>query len=351
MTRIHRRIGLSTVALAAVAWVCGVASPALAGKKQAAAERPAASGANQVQEAGLRFESAKLLGEAERTAGLEEALQITSRAIQRGPDDERAAARFLSGEIRCGMGRYGEAANDFRSAEGALRKTPFADDAAFAATQATEAAGKDAEAAKAWIEWESRYPQSSLMGEARLSEAWNALRRGDTSAAQKTLAALTASRAWYATDSRAVLAQATALYQRGKSAEALAALGPKPTGAAAIYLRALCYRGSGSLLKAAAAFQDVADRYPDSSLRDYALDRLHTAIEGVGDAHCASEYSEDWDLENLLTSVREYFPTKFTAEELRAAATKQQLLDSLSAEAEDHYETRENEIGRLRGRW
>ena len=289
MTRIHRRIGLSTVALAAVAWVCGVASPALAGKKQAAAERPAASGANQVQEAGLRFESAKLLGEAERTAGLEEALQITSRAIQRGPDDERAAARFLSGEIRCGMGRYGEAANDFRSAEGALRKTPFADDAAFAAIQATEAAGKDAEAAKAWIEWESRYPQSSLMGEARLSEAWNALRRGDTSAAQKTLAALTASRAWYATDSRAVLAQATALYQRGKSAEALAALGPKPTGAAAIYLRALCYRGSGSLLKAAAAFQDVADRYPDSSLRDYALLAKADAFLKAKDYRSAAE--------------------------------------------------------------
>ncbi len=288
-TRIHRRIGLSTVALGALALaLAGASSPALAGKKQAAAESQAVPGST-LQEAGLRFESAKLLGEADRAAGLEEALQIATRAIQRGPDDERAAARFLSGEIRYGLGRYGEAAGDLRSAESALRKTLFADDAAFAAIQATEASGKDAEAAKAWIEWEGRYPQSPLMGEARLAEGWNALRRGDTAAAHKTLAALTATRGWYATDPRAVLAQATVLYQRGKSAEALAALGPKPAGAAATYLRALCYRGSGSLLKAAAAFQDVADRYPDSNLSDYALLAKADAFLKAKDYRSAAE--------------------------------------------------------------
>jgi len=296
MTRIYRRIGFSTVAVAATALaLAGASSPAAAGKKQAAAPpqaataNQAATGSTLLQDAGLRFESARLLGEADRAAGLEGALQITARAIQSGPGDERAAARFLSGEIRCGLGRYREAADEFRRAEDAFRKTPFADDAAFAAIQATEAAGNDAQAAKDWIEWEGRYPQSPLMGEARLAESWNALRRGDSNAAQKILAALTASRAWYAADSRVMLAQATALYQRGKPAEALAALGPKPSGAAAIYLRALCYRGSGSLLKAAAAFQDIADRYPDSNLRDYALLAKADAFLKAKDYRSAAE--------------------------------------------------------------
>jgi len=271
MTRIDRRLAL-TLALAGTLLLGVSATPAWAGKNKKKDPPPqaAASGAT-LQEAGLRFESARLLGDADRPAGLEEALQITNRAIQRGSDDEKAAARFLSGEIRCGLGRYGEATDEFRRAEDGFRKTPFADDAAFAAIQAMEAAGRDAEAAKAWTDWEGRYAQSPLMGEARLSEAWNALRRGDAALAQKTLAALTASRTWYATDPRVTLAQATVLYQRGKAAEAAAMLGPKPSGAAATYLRALCFKSSGSLLKAAAGFQDVADRYPDSTLRDHAL--------------------------------------------------------------------------------
>jgi len=269
MIETFQRLRHSLPVLAVTLALGGVAVSATAGKLHAA-ESKSAPGST-LQEAGLKFESARLLSDADRVAGLEEALKITSRAMDRGTEGERAAARFLSGEIRCGLGRFREAEGEFRRAEKGFRRTPFADDAAFAAIQALEAAGNDAEAAKAWVAWEGRHPQSPLMGEARLAEAWNALRRGETTAAQKNLAALTASRAWYGSDPRVALAQATALYQRGKSAEALAALGPKPSGAAAIYLRALCLRGSGSLLKAAASFQDVADRYPDSNLRDYAL--------------------------------------------------------------------------------
>jgi TolA-binding protein len=271
MTRIDRRTRLSLAALAAALLAGGLTAPAWAGSKKAPKAPAETAPSATLQEAGVRFESARLLGEADRTAGLEEALRITNRAIQKGSDDEKAAARFLSGEIRCGLKRHGEASDEFRKAEEGFRKTPFADDAAFAAIQAMEAGGRDAEAAKAWIEWEGRYAQSPLMGEARLAETWNALRRGDPTSAAKTIAALTASRVWYANDPRVVLAQATVLYQRNKPAEALAMLGPKPAGVAAIYLRALCLKSSGSLLKAAAGFQDVADRYPDSGLRDYAL--------------------------------------------------------------------------------
>ncbi len=286
MTETLRRTRLSLPVLAAVMVLAFAGTPAEAGTKEG--DENKASGST-LQEAGLKFESARLLGDAERVAGLEEALQMANRAMDRGSEDEKAAARFLSGEIRCGLGRFGEASAEFRRAEGGLKQSPFADDAAFAAIQAMEAAGNDADAAKQWLDWEGRYPQSPLMGEARIAQAWNALRRGDAVAAQKTLSALTASRTWYGTDPRVALAQATALYQRGKSTEALATLGPKPTGAAATYLRALCFRSSGSLLKAAAAFQDIADRYPDSGLRDYALLAKADAFLKAKDYRSAAE--------------------------------------------------------------
>ena len=293
MTRIVRRLGLPLLCLAGTLLVGGLTAPACAGAKNppaGAKNAPAEESAGVVlQEAGLRFESARLLAGADRTAALEGALQITQRAIQRGTDDEQAAARFLSGEIRFGLGRYGEAQDEFRQAEGGLGKTPFEDDAAFAAIQATEAAGKDAEAAKAWMEWKGHYPQSPLLGEAELALAWNALRRGDPTVADKTLTALTAARGWYAVDPRVLLAQATVLYQRGKPVEALAVLGPKPSGAAAIYLRALCFLGSGSLLRAAAAFQDVADRYPESKLRDFAILAKADAFLRAKDYRSAAE--------------------------------------------------------------
>lgn len=274
MTRLDRRPRAPYAALLGAAVCAATVSvlwpmSALAGKHKAA-EQPRQAEAP-LKSAGLSFESARILDDAERVPALQEALGAATRALDRGSDEERAAARFLSGEIRYELHDLKRAEEDFRGAAKDGEKGPFADDAAFAMIQTIEASGRDGEAAKAWVDWEAKYPQSPLMGEARLAAAWNALRRGEYVAAQKTLAALTGTRPWYASDSRAVLAQAVALYQRGKPAEALAALGPKPTGAAATYLRALCFRATGSLLKAAASFQDVADRYGESNLRDYAL--------------------------------------------------------------------------------
>ena len=107
--------------------------------------------------------------------------------------------------------------------------------------------------------------------EALLAQAWNALRRGDPTVARKHLAALTAANPWAAGDKRVALAQATALYAQGKHAEASAALTKDVTGATATYLRALLFRAQGAVLRSAAAFQEVTDRYPDSPLRDSAF--------------------------------------------------------------------------------
>ena len=109
-------------------------------------------------------------------------------------------------------------------------------------------------------------PQSPLIPAARLAEAWNAMRRGDLKTATPILAHIASASPWMEKDPRVVMAHATAAYLSDKPSDALVMLGPKPSGAAATYLKALCLQALGSRLKAAAAFQEVAERYPDSPL-------------------------------------------------------------------------------------
>src|SRR6185295_1730712 len=75
---------------------------------------------------------------------------------------------------------------------------------------------------------------------------------------------------WLASDARFVLARALTDYQLGHVAEALAGLGERPQSAPALYLRALCLARTGQALRAAAAWQEVADRWADGPLADAA---------------------------------------------------------------------------------
>jgi TolA-binding protein len=239
-------------------------------KQKAEVDKDSASSA--LREAGLGFESARLLAGADRVAALQELGRTTDSALRGNlSEEEQAAAAALSAQIRYELKDYHAASEGYRSAAGKMDKSPFADDAEFAAIRALEEAGQDREAAGQWTDWEKRYPQSPLRAEATLAQAWNALRRGETAVAAKQLSALVKANPWYERDARAGLAKGTLLYTQGKPVEALAAVGLKTSGAAATYLRALCYRAQGSVLQSAAAFQDVAARYPDSPLRDPAM--------------------------------------------------------------------------------
>ena len=80
-------------------------------------------------------------------------------------------------------------------------------------------------------------------------------------------------------------------------------------------------------------------------LRDDTVELVAQAIEGAIDTFCSSDYPEDWDLEGLVTEVTTYYPTKFTADELRQAATSDELYESIAGEAMAYYEQREQEIG------
>jgi TolA-binding protein len=269
MTRIGRLNRTPALLLLAAALLAPPA--AQAGDKKPEIDKKAAPAA--LKEAGLSFESARLLEGSDRAAGLEE-LDRTVGSTLRGDlsKEEEAAARTLSAQIRFELQDYVGAEQGWRSAAGAMDdKSPFRDDAEFAAIHMKELQGRDKEAADEWKDWESRYPQSPLRGEATLAQAWNALRRGDATVAAKQLAALSQAQPWLESDPRVTLAKGTLLYSQGKPVEALAAIGPKTSGPAAAYLRGLCYRAQGAVLQSAASFQEVADRYTDSPLRDPAM--------------------------------------------------------------------------------
>jgi preprotein translocase subunit SecA len=80
----------------------------------------------------------------------------------------------------------------------------------------------------------------------------------------------------------------------------------------------------------------------EAELRDETLDLLEAALQGVVDGHCPADDPEDWDLEGLVTDAGGYYPTKFTVEDLEAATTREQIMESLLAEALGYFEEREN---------
>jgi preprotein translocase subunit SecA len=53
---------------------------------------------------------------------------------------------------------------------------------------------------------------------------------------------------------------------------------------------------------------------------------------------------EEWDLPRLITEVSQYYPTKFTADELLDAVSAAQVTESLLAEALELYEERDETI-------
>src|SRR5262249_9243613 len=167
-------------------------------------------------------------------------------------------------------GDFKHAADGFAAAASADSKSRFADDAGFAEIEALEAAGRDQEAAKQWLQWEKRFPTSPLLPAARLARAWNALRRGEPRERIDVLQRLAAVETWMTSEPRFVLASALADFQTGQVADALAVLGERPQSAPALYLRALCLAQNGQALKAAAAWQEAADRWGDGPLADAA---------------------------------------------------------------------------------
>jgi preprotein translocase subunit SecA len=91
------------------------------------------------------------------------------------------------------------------------------------------------------------------------------------------------------------------------------------------------------------------------ALRDQVLDQadlrqkiveeyLPDAVNSLVEAHCVSEFSEEWDLDGLHTDIRTYWPSTLSIEQLSQATGTNELYEMLMDEALTFYEGREAEL-------
>jgi len=80
-------------------------------------------------------------------------------------------------------------------------------------------------------------------------------------------------------------------------------------------------------------------------LKDQALEAIERAIGRQVDLHCDGDYLEEWNLEELLTSVHTYFPTRITKTEAETAVGREGLEQMLYDDASALYDAKEEEVG------
>jgi preprotein translocase subunit SecA len=73
-------------------------------------------------------------------------------------------------------------------------------------------------------------------------------------------------------------------------------------------------------------------------LEEHTEDLLAGAGEKLVGEYCPTDFEEDWDLKGLVDGLMQYYPTKFSVEDLSQAATTEDLVESIVEEALDYYE-------------
>lgn len=304
-TRSRRHQPLRAGAVLALA----LAAPCLAGVALAADEEPLTS----LSKVGQAYESGPVArGDSAASARVMNGV----RALIDGKLDksERGAARFLEGRMHFEKGEFARAEDSFSRALKDVDEV-YEDDVTFALIEAIEAQGRNEEAAEDWDRWTKRYGKSTLRAEAELRQVWNEIRLGEAGDARKRLDGLTAKAPWIVDDARVKLADAMLLYGEGHPTDALARLGDRPGDVAATYLSALCHEAAGARLRSAAAFQEVATRWPDSPLADHARLAKADVFLTAGDPRSAAQA-----FDRVAEQVRN--PRIRSEAELRAAGSR-----------------------------
>ena len=80
-------------------------------------------------------------------------------------------------------------------------------------------------------------------------------------------------------------------------------------------------------------------------LHEEAMQTLDETLHKVVATFCPTNFHEDWDLPGLIHEALNYFPTKFTAEELEESAIPDEVHENLHTEAVRYYEQREEQFG------
>jgi preprotein translocase subunit SecA len=82
--------------------------------------------------------------------------------------------------------------------------------------------------------------------------------------------------------------------------------------------------------------EDLRDRIVEEALPD--------AVNAMVDAHCVSDYSEEWDLEGLVADARGTWPNELTVERLGEATSTNELYEILMDDVLAYYERREEQL-------
>ena len=80
-------------------------------------------------------------------------------------------------------------------------------------------------------------------------------------------------------------------------------------------------------------------------LRSAAMEYLAEAVDALIAAHCASAADDEWDLDGLNKELTLYFPNTITDDDLRQCSDTDEIYDVVMAQATEHYERREQELG------
>jgi preprotein translocase subunit SecA len=80
-------------------------------------------------------------------------------------------------------------------------------------------------------------------------------------------------------------------------------------------------------------------------LREETMNALAESVDGLLATHCSEDYTEEWDLDALLSDTTTFWPTELTVEDLRGAGSSDEVYDLLMSDATRHYAAREEELG------
>ncbi|MFI5053243.1 MAG: preprotein translocase subunit SecA, partial [Acidimicrobiia bacterium] len=80
-------------------------------------------------------------------------------------------------------------------------------------------------------------------------------------------------------------------------------------------------------------------------LRDEAFEAITDSIERTVAANCAGEFAEEWDLDELFLQISTNYPTRITREQLGTCTNHDMLVELITDDAVEQYETKETNVG------
>ena len=80
-------------------------------------------------------------------------------------------------------------------------------------------------------------------------------------------------------------------------------------------------------------------------LKSAAMEYLAEAVDSLIATHCVSEASDEWDADGLALELSSYWPSTISAESIAACDSTDGIYDLVMADANAHYQQREEELG------